>query len=174
MASLSLRTLNARTERRHERKLRTTDALMSYDVRSVYKPFLANRRDQYLYVLEKLTFYVDTQTFELRCFEIGNSLSANLVIHKQRRGKRLYWVCPLTGQKASILYLVDTGAEMLLGSRKALGLCYPSQALHRTPAYDGAVYVGYLKTSLPVYLRVASRRQQRHWKGLRRLAREFS
>ncbi len=170
---MHLSILNTKTGRSRKRKLRTTDTLMSYDVRNVVKTFAGDRREQLLPVLEKLTFFVDLQTFEIGCFQNNHALIAKLVMHKQRRGKRLYWLCPISGEKTSILYLVDTGAEMLLGSRKALSLSYPSQALHKTPAYDGAVYRGALKTSLPVYLRVASRRQQRSWKGLRRFVREL-
>ena len=173
MARLYTSAVDLRTGSIRRRKARTTEAVAVFNILSVQQLLIGNRHTKHLRALEKLTLYIHPATEQISLLEQKQSLPVRMVVHEQRRGQRLFWTCPQSGEKASLLYLVQTDTGPLLGSRKGLGLSYPSQALHRTPAYDSGVYTGRLKTNLAVYLRAASRRQQRCRVHLRQFAQEL-
>lgn len=135
---------------------------------------LGERRTNYLKALENVTVYIDPIALQICLFDKAGGSPVKLAVKKQHRGERLFWVCPQSGKRVSLLFLVQTDMGPVIGSRGGLGLSYPSQALHRTPIYDAAVCTGQLKTSQVVYLRAALRKNWRYAKALRRLAREFS
>lgn len=173
MAKLTATVTDPITGSVYDRKVRTTDAIAVFDVMSVRRMLIGERQTSYLKAVEKITIYVDPTSLQVNILERTGRLPVKLAVQKQSRGERLFWVCPRSGKRVSLLYLVQTDTGPVIGSREGLGLSYPSQALHRTPLYDAAVYTGVLKTTRKVYHRVASRRQRRHSKGLRRLAREL-
>lgn len=173
MATLTMTVTDAPTGFVRPRKVRTTDAIAVFDIMSVRRVLPDDRRASFLRAMERLTVYIDPDTLQVGCFRSNNNLAVRLTVKEQRRGERLFWVCPRSGKAASLLYLLQTDKGPVIGSREGLGLSYPSQALHRTPLYDAAVYIGQLKTTRKVYHRVAARKQRRHSKGLKRLAREF-
>lgn len=169
-----LSVINTETGRSYKRKGRTTDAIMIYDVQDVYKMLIGERRTAYLKALERITIYFDSHTYQLGLFETNHSLAIGLKVKRQNRGERLYWICPRSGKQVSLLYLIQTDTGPVIGSREGLGLCHPSQALHRTPLYDGAVYSGLLKTTRAVHYRAFMRKNRRYAKVLRRLVQEFA
>lgn len=173
MASLYTSAVDLRTGSIRRRKVRTTEAVAVFNILSVQRLLIGDRPTKHLKALEKLTIYIHPATEQISLFEQAQSLPVRMVVHEQHRGQRLFWVCPQSSQQASLLYLVQTDTGPLLGSCKGLGLSYPSQALHRTPAYDSGVYTGTLKPNLAVYLRASSRRQRRQVRGLMRLSWEL-
>lgn len=147
------------------RRLRTSEAYTVVNVAEILAQLPPDRRP----LLELLTLYLDVEAAKWRLIPPG--LSVRFTAHEQHRGKRYYFLCPLSGRRASKLYVVKTTQGWLVGSAKGLGLSYPSQALHKTPALDTAILSFRPTVQSSVFARAMIRDGERYRRALKRFLR---
>ncbi len=144
------------------RRVMTTEVKAVLSVSRVLEAFTPEQRRK----LTTLTLYYDANAHAWLPTTPG--IPIRLEASAQRRGKRCYFVCPVSGRRASKLYVVETAFGHLVGSARGLGLTYPSRALHKTPALDAAILSFRVAVRYAVHARAMQRDGERFRRALRR------
>lgn len=151
-----------RGDRSVRRRLRTSEVKAVLNVSRVLEAFTPEQRRR----LTTFTLYYDADAHAWRPSAPG--IPIRLEASAQHRGKRCYFVCPVSGRRAGKLYVVETAFGHLVGSAKGLGLTYPSRALHKTAALDAAILSFRVAVRYTVHARAMQRDGERFRRALRR------
>ena len=149
-------------DRMVRRRLRTSEVKAVLSVSRALEVFTPEQRRK----ITTLTLYYDADAHAWHPTAPG--IPIRLEASAQHRGKRCYFVCPVSGRRASKLYVIETASGHLVGSAKGLGLTYPSRALHKTPALDAAVLSFRVVVRYTVHARAMQRDGERFRRALRR------
>ena len=87
----------------------------------------------------------------------------------QAIGRRHWFLCVDCGRRVSKFYTVKTQQGKVWGCQKCLGLSYPSQSQHKSPARDVAITDGRLQVSW----REEMRAYERHYRRIMKLSASF-
>lgn len=145
-----------------QRRLRTTETTATLSVKRVLEAFPPEQRQ----LITALKLYYNPNTHAWQLSEPGVPIM--LEARQQWRGKRFYFICPISGLLASKLYVVQIKSGPVIGSAKGLGLSYPSQSLHKTPKLDAAITSWGTNTSPRAAVRAMQRQSDRLIRGARR------
>lgn len=151
-----------RGEKTAHRRLRTSEVKAVLSVSRALEAFTPEQRRR----ITTLTLYYDAAAHAWHPAAPG--IPVRLEASAQRRGKRHYFVCPISGRRASKLYVVEAAFGHLIGSAKGLGLTYPSRALHKTPALDAAILSFRVAVRYTAHARAMQRDGERFRRALRR------
>ncbi len=155
-------TTEQRGDKTVRRRVMTTEVKAVLSVSRVLEAFTPEQRRK----ITTLTLYYDADSHAWHPSAPG--IPVRLEASAQYRGKRCYFVCPISGHRASKLYVVETTFGCRVGSAKGLGLTYPSRALHKTPALDAAILSFRVAVRYTVHARAMQRDGERFRRALRR------
>ncbi len=146
------------------RRVLTTEVKAMLSVSRVLEAFTPKQRRK----LTTLMLYYDVANHAW--LPTAPGIPIRLEASAQHRGKRCYFICPVSGRRASKLYVVETDLGHLIGSAKGLGLTYPSKALHKTPTFDAAILAFRVAVGYTVHARAMRRDGERFRRALRRFS----
>jgi hypothetical protein len=142
--------------RRFVRRVRTTDAqsLTVAQIKALFPPELEAK-------LEQLTLYFHYGSARLTISKNPPGFPVRFDVTQQAKGRRHWFVCVGCWRRAGKLYMVKTNEGVIWGCQRCLGLSYPSQAQHKTPARDMAITGGDIQVSFREELRAHHRQRRR-------------
>lgn len=163
------------------RRLRTTEA-KPVRVRDVLEKFREGlpperrRGDGLARLLELTTFTYDATAHRLHLTVPGQDAPEGVRLALESTAQRLggvrwWWACPRCSRRTTTVYGVSGGggsspAWSAVGCRACLGLTYPSQALHKTQAFDRQLLErGGKGASFQAWWR-ANRRELERWRKI--------